>query len=240
MLAPWYLGHVIEYAGRRPTVVDNFGDDLGEESFAFAERYYLASEPEVGFELDRRRIRYVVAQRFPNFLTGTPQPRSLFRAMYVRDGALRRGDDGAPLLPALERHRLVFESLGRDFRDPSAPPVYKLFEVVAGADVSGRAPPGTPVSAALHVTTNRGRRFLYDTQVVADAEGRYRVRLPYATSGSPPAPKTAPFYRLSCGDEAKGLMVGEQDVQAGGAVAGPDLCLGEAGRGGAAGGQEAS
>jgi hypothetical protein len=53
------------------------------------------------------------------------------------------------------------------------------------------------------------------------------VRLPYATSGAQ-APKTAPFYRLSCGKESQGLIVSEQDVQAGRAIEGPDLCMGEA------------
>jgi asparagine N-glycosylation enzyme membrane subunit Stt3 len=168
----------------------------------------------------------VVSQRFPNFLDAPPQRASLFRALYVRDGSSRRdADDGALLLPALERHRLVFESRGRDFRDAKAPPAYKLFEVVAGAEVEGRAAPGRAIDVGLYVTSNRGRRFLYDTQVVADAEGRYRVRLPYATTGGPPALKTSPFYRFSCGGEVQGMFVDEQDVQAGRELQGPDLCL---------------
>jgi hypothetical protein len=81
------------------------------------------------------------------------------------------------------------------------------------------------VDVALPVVTNRGRRFVYETQVVADAEGRYRVRLPYATAGGPPALKTAPFYRFACGDEVQGMFVGEQDVQAGRELQGPDLCV---------------
>ena len=30
VLAPWGLGHLIEYVARRPTVTNGFGDDIGE------------------------------------------------------------------------------------------------------------------------------------------------------------------------------------------------------------------
>jgi dolichyl-diphosphooligosaccharide--protein glycosyltransferase len=226
VLAPWYLGHVIQYAGRRPTVVDNFGDDLGPEAYAFAQRYYLAREPEVQDELARRRVRYVVARRFPSDLEGEPRDDSLFHALFHRDGS--EGVDpetGAQTAPALERHRLLYETLGRDFTDPDAGPVYKLFEVVPGAEVSGRAAPGREVEVSLALRTNRGRSLRYQTRVAADAEGRYRVRLPHATAGGPEGLKAAPFYRFACGDDVSGLQVGEPAVQQGLALRGPDLCL---------------
>ncbi|HEX5068021.1 MAG TPA: STT3 domain-containing protein [Myxococcota bacterium] len=226
VLAPWFLGHIIEHAGRRPTVVDNFGDDLGPESFAFAERAYQSREDEIAPELARRRIRYVVAHRFPSFLERAPEDGSLFHALFALDGSQARDAGGAVVVPALAQHRLVFETLGRDFGDPEAPPVYKLFERVAGAEVSGRAAPGAPLEVALSLRTNRGRAFLYQTQVAAGADGRYRVRLPYATDGGPAAVTTAPYYRFACGDEVRGLVVGERAVQEGLALRGPDLCRG--------------
>jgi dolichyl-diphosphooligosaccharide--protein glycosyltransferase len=213
VLAPWYLGHIIQHAGRRPTVVDNFGDDLGPEAFAFAERAYQSREDAIAPELEARRIRYVVAHRFPTFLEREPAQDSLFHALFLQDGA------------ALAHHRLVYETLGRDFGDPDAPPVYKLFERVAGADVSGRAAPGQKLEIALALRTNRGRGFVYETRVAAGADGRYRVRLPYATDGGAAAVTAAPFYRFACGGEVRGLVVGERAVQEGLALRGPDLCL---------------
>lgn len=241
VLAPWYLGHVIQYAGRRPTVVDNFGDDLGPESFAFAERYYQSREPEIAAELERRGIRYVVAHRFPTFLEREPAPGSLFHALYLLDGSEATDPEtGDTSVPALAHHRLIFETLGRNFGDAQAPPVYKLFEVVAGADVTGRAAPGRRILVQLALRTNRGRSLLYQTRVAADAAGRYRVRLPYATTGGPEALTAAPFYRFACGDEVRGLGVGEPAVQQGLPLRGPDLCLGDERQGAAARGTEAS
>jgi hypothetical protein len=209
--------------------VDNFGDDLGEESFDFVDRYFMSREPEIAFELERRHIRYVVTQRFPIFLDQKPAPASMFRALYARDGSARFDpESGALRMPALERHRLIYESLGRDFTDPDAAPVFKVFEFVAGAEVSGRAAPGAEIDVALALRTNRGRRFQYQTRVAADAEGRYRVRLPHATGGGPESLKAAPYYRFACGSEVAGLVVGEQAVQEGLPVEGPDLCLGAA------------
>lgn len=228
VLAPWHLGHIIEYVGRRPTVVSNFGDDLGEESFAFMERYYLAREAEIDFELERRHIRYVVAQRFPTFLTNEPTRASLFRALFVRDGSQAQDPrSGALIAPALARHRLVYETLGRDFRDDAAPAVYKLFEVVQGAQVSGRAAPGSVIEVSLPLRTNRGRPFDYRTRVGADADGRYRVRLPHATRGGPGTLTAAPAYRFACGRDVGELVVDEQAVQQGVSLDGPDLCLRE-------------
>ena len=37
---------------------------------------------------------------------------------------------------------------------------------------------------------------------------------------------TAPYYRFACGDEVRGLVVGERAVQEGLPLRGPDLCLG--------------
>jgi hypothetical protein len=68
---------------------------------------------------------------------------------------------------------------------------------------------------------------LFSTRVAADAEGRYRVRLPYATIDGPAQPTTAPFYRFACGDEVRPLAVGEPAVQQGLPLKGPDLCLGD-------------
>ena len=226
VLAPWYLGHVIEYAGRRPTVVDNFGDDLGPESFAFAERAYQSSEPEIVGELERRRIRYVVAHRHPIFLQREPAPGSLFHALYALDGSEATDpESGALRVPALAHHRLIFETLGRDFGDAQAPAEYKLFERVAGADVTGRAAPGKEIEVALSLRTARGRSLLYQTRVAADADGRYRVRLPYATADGPAAVTPAPWYRFACGEDIRGLVVAERAVQEGLPLRGPDLCL---------------
>lgn len=228
VLAPWPLGHVIQYAGRRPTVVDNFGDDLGEGGFAFAERVFRAPESHAIEWIEGRRVRYVVVQESAGFLGSPPPVGSLLRSLYVRDGS---GSELPGASPALAQHRFAFESKGLYFSERKAEAVYKVFEVVPGALIVGQAAPGELVGVRLGVFTNRGRKFVYRTHGVADAAGEYRVRVPYATDGGPHGIRTGPLYRVSCGTELGGVAVPEQAVVEGRSVVGPPLCRDDDGPG---------
>jgi dolichyl-diphosphooligosaccharide--protein glycosyltransferase len=227
VLAPWPLGHAIQYVGRRPAVVDNFGDDVGGDGLAFADRYYRSREPEVADAAAGRGIRYVVAQRSPGFLSEQPELAALVYALFRRDGAEGVGPAGGRLA-ALVRHRLVFESEGLRFTDPGAEPVYKVFELVSGAVLTGRAAPGARIEVSLDVETNRGRRFRWASHAIADAAGRYRAPVPYATRGGPAGVRVAPAYRLRCAGATASAVVAEPQVESGGVVAAPDLCVGAA------------
>jgi dolichyl-diphosphooligosaccharide--protein glycosyltransferase len=226
VLAPWPLGHAIEYLGRRPTLVDNFGDDLGDEAMAFVDRFYASPESDVAESAARRGVRYVVAQRSVGFLGAAPGRHSLARSLFPADGSGTSAVSGRSMM-ALERHRLVFESSGLLWKDPDAEPVYKVFELVAGAVIAGRAAPGAIVELRAGVSTNRGRRFFYETRAVADADGAYRARVPYANRGGPEGVRVAPLYRLKCGDEVRGVEVLEQAVLTGASVRGPSICTGQ-------------
>ena len=219
-------GELIDPLGGRSDLESRTLRVLGPEAYAFSQRYYQSRELDVLDELARRRIRYVVARRFPSDLEDAPGEDSLFQALFHRDGSEGLDPEtGAVRMPALSRHRLLYETLGRDFTDKDAGAVYKLFEVVAGAVVTGRAAPGRVVEVSLALRTNRGRSVRYQTRVAADTQGRYRVRLPHATAGGPEGLKAAPFYRFACGDDVGGLQVGEPAVQQGLELRGPDLCL---------------
>jgi asparagine N-glycosylation enzyme membrane subunit Stt3 len=228
VLAPWHLGHVIEYVGHRPTVVDNFGDDLGGDNFAWAQAYWYATEPEVEQQLDARRLRYVISQRNHHFLGEKPPVGSLFHSLAFVDGSRLVPPADAPdlsVVPALERHRLVFESHGVNLRERKAPAVYKIYEVVPGAIVVGRAAPGATIEVSIPLKTNRNRAFEYRTEIRADDEGRYRVRLPYANRGGPKSVRATKPYRFSCGDKSRFLSVKERSVQRGRTLRGPRLCV---------------
>jgi dolichyl-diphosphooligosaccharide--protein glycosyltransferase len=231
VLAPWGLGHVIEYVARRPTVTDGFGDDIGEENFLLARRYFLAEEVQASELLEAVKARYVVAQAAAKFLGETPGEASMLRALAQRDGAeLPPAGDG-PGAAALARHRLVYESAGIRKRDP---PSYKVYEFVSGARIVGAAPVGARVRLKLPLRTNRGRSLDYTASAVADAEGRYRLRVPYANVGGPPAVEVAADYALECGDQVSRVRVREADVRAGAEVRGPSLCRGAEPRAGSA------
>jgi dolichyl-diphosphooligosaccharide--protein glycosyltransferase len=224
VLAPWPLGHLIQHAGRRPTIVDNFGDDLGEQGFAFAAQAFSSAAPDAAAALAERRLRYVVVQKSAGFLGGPASDGSLLRALYDRDGSGSESP-AADAWPALPQHRFAFETKGLDFREREAAAAYKVFETVPGALLEGRASPGALVGVRLGVFTNRGRKFLFETHAVAEPSGAYRVRVPYATEGGPEGVRTAPFYRLQCGEELRVVAVDEAAVTQGRSLPAPSLCL---------------
>jgi dolichyl-diphosphooligosaccharide--protein glycosyltransferase len=229
VLAPWYLGHIIKYVARRPTVVDNFGDDVSLASFAWSQEYYRGTEADALPELDARQVRYVVVQRRQEYeLEEDLVPEMLFHSLYIRDGSRFAGDaENAAEVPALTRHRLVFESRGLPIENASdLPPIFKVYEVVPGARVVGRAAPGSEVRIGLGVKTNQQRSFTYEASARANARGRYELRLPYATREGPRSTTTDPAYTLTCDAQTRFLAVREQDVRQGGRVVGPTLCVG--------------
>jgi dolichyl-diphosphooligosaccharide--protein glycosyltransferase len=225
VLAPWPTGHVIVHEGRRPTVAGNFGDDVGEANFDKARRYYLLDEAAGAEILEELGVRYVVAQEFSNFLGEEPGPYSLFRSLYALDGnGTPEGEEGARVRP-LERHRLIYESSHMGERwSGSKPASYKVYEFVGGARLVGSARPGARVRASVPLRTNRRRDILYSTSTLADARGRYVLRVPYANQGGPPDVIVGPFYRLECEGDVKEAIVDERKVRRGGSIRAPRLC----------------
>jgi len=220
VLAPWEAGHAIEYLGRRPTVIDEFGDDLGPENFARAGRYFASAEPEALAILESLGVRYVVTG--PGAVTAEhPGPDSMFRALRVRDGAALEAGAGAP---ALERHRLVWESPSLAPRDPGAAPLYKVFEVVAGARIEGRASPGEAIALDLALRTGRGRDTRYRARSVADASGRFAFRVPHPAPGGTRDIRALGPYQLRCGGAVLPIRVGEDAVARGAVIQAPRAC----------------
>jgi dolichyl-diphosphooligosaccharide--protein glycosyltransferase len=228
VLGPWELGHILQYVARRPAVVDNFGDDVSERGFEQAARYYASEEAAASQLLDALGVRYVIAQRLPPFPGAAPGERSMFASLYYYDGReieAPEGTAGLGAVPALERHRLVYESSLKLAAAPEAPALYKVFEHVRGATIEGSAAPGARVDASLALRTNRGRELAFATHARADAAGRYALRVPYATSGGPPSVRAAPAYRLDCDGEERPVAVSEAQVQGGARIEAPALCL---------------
>ncbi len=219
VLAPWEAGHAIEYRGRRPAVVDGFGDDLGPEGFALAGRYYRSSPREAAPIGEQLRIRYVVVSARSGFGAPAPGPGSVQRALQERDGSA--GADGR--FAALARHRIVYESRPARGSGRAHPSLYKVFEIVPGARIRGRAAPGERVELTLALQTNRGRAIAYRAAGRADAEGWYVFRVPYANRGGPPDVRVAPAYRLRSAGRSAELAVQEFEVAAGAERVGPDL-----------------
>jgi dolichyl-diphosphooligosaccharide--protein glycosyltransferase len=219
VLSAWTLGHVLRYEAQRPMVRDNFGDDVGAEGYERGRAYFHSSDEAAAASiLDQLRTRYIVV--YPLAWEGEQVSRkSVFRRLYFHDGS-----KSGPAVPALARHRLVYESDRVPMEGFPDGPTFKVFEYVAGARIAGRAPPGTSIEAQLSLWTQRDRHWVYQASAEADAQGRYALRLPYATRGGSPSLRTHASYTLSCWRDSKPLVVDEAAIRAGSEIAGPDLC----------------
>jgi len=228
VLAAWGDGHLLRWIARRPVVQDNFGDDVGARNFALAERYFAAtSEPEALAILAELRVRYVVVRETGSGHGRGYAPESLFARLHWlkgTSGSLASGSETAAIrVPALARHRLLVDALGRDARAGKSRPAYKLYEVVPGARVAGRAAPGALVTAQLPVHAGSAGRFVYAAETTADASGRYALTLPYANEGSLTDVSPAPRYELRSAGATALLAIDEASVREGRAIEGPDL-----------------
>jgi asparagine N-glycosylation enzyme membrane subunit Stt3 len=228
VLSHWTDGHILEYVARRPTVVDNFGDDLGEENFALSEEYYLAEEPRASQILDQLGVRYAIFEYRVLPFRREVGPRTILSRLFFADGAASeeavavhefQARKVAQAVPAVARHRLVFES--RPKQRGRRVPAFKVYEHVRGALLSGAAEPGTRVEAHLDLETNQGRRFAFVATAMADEFGRFTLRFPYATQGAPPAVRTADHVELRGAGGSARVVVREADVREGRTVAVP-------------------
>jgi asparagine N-glycosylation enzyme membrane subunit Stt3 len=211
VLADLSLGHLVTYVARRPTVVGNFGDDLGDENFRSSFAYFRSPEPRAVKILERLGVRYILVPTQSLAERNASPPSAMIRRLSQVDR------------PGLVHHRLIYETPLQAGQTLRSPPEFRIFEFVKGARVEGRADPGSRVAASLVYRSNRGRRGRARFSTTADAHGRYALILPYATSGAPPATASNASYTLSSGGRETELAVGEDHVQRGEQLAGPDL-----------------
>lgn len=205
VLARWQLGHWLNYLAGQANVANPLGQTpVNLRGVGDSVRFFLAENPSAAHEiLSRRQVRYVLVhpllEEIPlltrhlgwpveRLLQRLPDGKLLVKPIYFRTMQTRllhydgrrfkqQGRRHAPL----RRLRLVYEcqrqlnELGRRLS------YCKVFEVVRGARLAGRARPGERIELALRLRTNLGRSLLYRDSAVADALGRYRFTVPYPT-----------------------------------------------------------
>jgi asparagine N-glycosylation enzyme membrane subunit Stt3 len=211
ILAPWGYGHLLKYVARRPTLVGNFGDDVGEANLRRATAYFASREPDAVRILEDLSARYVLVQTLGEV------PRGWLEGEAMRKRLSR--DDS----PGLEHHRLLYESPLDERQARIGRSQFRIFERVEGARLMGSARPGASVQVRLGYRSNRGRPGRFESATTADADGRYEIRLPYATRGAPPGVATDPAYQVASDGHTLPVPVREQDVQSGATVTGPSF-----------------
>ncbi|WP_459815639.1 STT3 domain-containing protein [Geotalea toluenoxydans] len=234
VLSDWSLGAYIDYVARRPTVSTNFG---WETHGLFESASFLTStRPEDAENILRlNKVRYL----FLNEVTGnlpclksiaefgikksnstisgqTFNPlATMYYRLYIQNGSAYRV--GGNTEHALGKYRLVFES-ANGFVDPYAGFVshYKIFELVPGAVMKGRAQPGKNISLKLLLGSQGGRPFTYREETIAGSNGEFTFIIPYATTGNAAA-GVAPVgkYSITAGNENFLVHVNEAAIQFG-------------------------
>ncbi len=207
VLAPWDLGHAVQYYARKPVLVSPFGTDGGDGAMEDAAAFYLTPQSDAGEALLKRRgIGFVLLTNpavdygmLAGFVPeGTPKPVrfverrggvDIFDAtealwplpvsrLYFLDGA----ESPDRRHPALGGYRLLFETPSTRPQSWIQEAQFKLFGVVPGASVAVRnARPAVRVVGQVWVLTNAGRPFVWSTSVQSDAAGKVTLRIPYAT-----------------------------------------------------------
>ena len=207
VLADWDRGHVIKYVARRPTVVDNFGDDVAPRNLQLALRYFSSDESDAFALLQELDVRYVFVKPI--------------------DPTDRRGHAGSmrELLSAddptgLEHHRLLYESPRSPHETRSA---VRIFERVPGALVTGKAVPGRAVRARLPFISRGQRTQSVRLETTADAVGEYRLRLPYATRNGITALRIRGHWRIESAGALRELEISDEETRTGAHVVGPDF-----------------
>ena len=200
ILAPWHLGHVLLFASRRPTVVGNFGDDVGPGNFALHREYLLSDEARGVALLDQLRSRWVVVESLPAEKRDALPANSMQRRLTE------------PLLEGLRHHRLVYAAPSRRTEaiieaTRRGAHAYRVFERVPGSRVTGNAPPNVVISAEMEIAIDGTVVARARVQTRSDANGDYELHIAQAGSDG-----VRGAWRLRAGREQSHLYVQERHI----------------------------
>jgi dolichyl-diphosphooligosaccharide--protein glycosyltransferase len=217
ILAEWVWGHHLNYLSRRPNVANPFGGtDWYLRGVHDSYRFLLAeSETEAVSLCEQVEARYILASPVGNHLKtlarylGLLRPESLNGAdpendlrlhyecimssrLLLRDGLADDGSHACGNPGPLEHFRLIYESAyqAEDNISGARTSFFKLFELVKGVHLIGRAKPGEKVWLEIPVRTNQRRDFVYRQEFTADSGGKFEAWVPYQTRESS-QPRTA-------------------------------------------------
>ncbi len=213
LLGSWDTGHEYRYYSGWAVHQDGFGPYVSPESLRLASRYFsTADEEEALGLLEALGTRFVIVDR-----QGAGRPVASQRSMTSRliqlrgsGGRLEVAGQRRPVwIPALTRHRLRHAA-------PHGMGGVWLYEIVAGAVITGSSTPGADVLIALDLGTPWGRPQVWQERLQADESGTFRFRVPYATKGGPEStfPPLGP-YRLETPQGPLEIEVDEASVREG-------------------------
>lgn len=233
VLAPWSLGHAVQYYAGHPVLVSPFGTDVGPAAMRDWAAFWFAASPEdAEAVLARRRIGLLLLENpgSASYDMHAFAPRGTPAAIEARPGSpggafhpteaywglvpvrLYFSDGG----PSLAGFRLLYEGHATSSRQLDETRL-KIFGVVPGARLEvDRAAAGALVRASILLRTNQGREFVWMTQTRADVAGHAMLRLPYAMGAN--GEVEAGPWTLDDGRARRLISIAEEDVLRGAVV----------------------
>jgi asparagine N-glycosylation enzyme membrane subunit Stt3 len=228
VLAPWDLGNAFLVVGHRPVVATGFGPYPDAAAYWESVRAYTVPEAELLPWLAGRRVGWVVAGA-ANLFGRVTSPGaaipfegrgySLAWLKRVPSAPLLVGGSGVPELGIrhFERLRPVFASTRAVKGIDRPPPVLWTYEVVAGARLSGTAPPGARVVLEIPLLEH-GRRHTWRAFTDAGEDGGWTLVVPLPTGAATGAITTGPgSLRVGAGPPAP-VRIPEAAVRSGDSV----------------------
>jgi oligosaccharyl transferase (archaeosortase A-associated) len=232
----WDYGNFILYGAERPAVANNFQTGINDSAGFFTAH----DEASADSLMDVRKAKYVML----DYRMGSPfagarygifedmaylageDPMSyhnataanlnmsandkyyetMYSQLFLGNGC--GGNLSGKIFDGLEHYRLRFMTLGAD-------PV-KVFEYVKGANITGKAPPGSIVELKLKIASQYGQSTYYQ-HAEAGPDGRYVFIVPYPTSTTSFI-KTDDSYYIATGSTAARVAVPESAVLSGGSI----------------------
>ncbi|WP_440945418.1 oligosaccharyl transferase, archaeosortase A system-associated [Methanosarcina sp. T3] len=232
VLSWWDYGNWIIYIGKRPAISNNFQAGV-EDSASF---FISNSEEEAKKIMDKLNVKYVITDtqmakgKFGSIVelagkeiedyyevttvqeqTGIRTVASAKQAYMDTEVYKLHEIDGI----GLGNLRLIHESTPNTTENESSNGnTVKVFEYVKGATLSGTAGPNETVIAKLEVSSNTGRKFLYQNGDIADENGSFEITVPYSTENTGNEVYATSAYSLTAGENStiEGIKVTENDI----------------------------
>lgn len=228
VMTPWDLANEVLVLADRPVVVTGFGPYPDPAAYWETVKAYTVGEEELLPWLAGRRVGWVVAgaanlfgrvrsaDALIPFAAGEFDPRWLQGAP---SAPLLIGGSGVPALGVRHFGRLMptFAATRTVGGLKSPLPVIWLYEVVAGAELAGRAPAGSRVVLEIPLKEH-GRPHTWRAWADADPDGRWRMRVPLPTDLTATTITTGPATCKVVGQPPRLVQIGEAAVRAGAAT----------------------
>lgn len=237
VLSWWDYGNWIIYQAKRPAVSNNFQTGVDDSAHFFT----TASEEEAKAIMEKLKVKYVITD---NLMAGG----KLGSIVKLAGGDINKylniqtinGNGGLQTIATAKKEftetevyklqqldgsnlgnlRLVHESNNASEEDNDTTSDVKVFEFVPGARLSGTSDPGQNVTATLELSSNTGRKFTYQNEVMSDKNGSFEITVPYSTENKEGGVDALSTYSLKAGGNAtvSEIQVTEKDVLEGNRV----------------------